>query len=97
METVTAPDAREVRGVNSQAELAELGSVMRQAKNEELMASGVTIEDPATTYIDRDVRVGPDTVIHPGVTLEGAPWSARGASSGAACASPTRPWGTTSS
>ncbi|MCY4025150.1 MAG: bifunctional UDP-N-acetylglucosamine diphosphorylase/glucosamine-1-phosphate N-acetyltransferase GlmU [Acidobacteria bacterium] len=71
VETVAAPDAREVRGVNSQAELAELGSVMRQVKNEELMASGVTIEDPATTYIDRDVRVGPDTVIHPGVTLEG--------------------------
>lgn len=71
VETVTAPDAREVRGVNSQAELAELGSVMRHVKNEELMAAGVTIEDPATTYIDRDVEVGSDTVIHPGVTLEG--------------------------
>ena len=71
VETLVAGDAREVRGVNSQAELAELGSVMRQIKNEELMAAGVTIEDPATTYIDRDVVVGPDTVIHPGVTLEG--------------------------
>ena len=71
VETVAAGDAREVRGVNSQAELAELGSVMRQRKNEELMAAGVTIEDPATTYVDRDVVVGPDTVIHPGVTLEG--------------------------
>jgi bifunctional UDP-N-acetylglucosamine pyrophosphorylase/glucosamine-1-phosphate N-acetyltransferase len=40
-------------------------------KNEELMAAGVTIEDPATTYIDPDVQVGPDTVIHPGVYLEG--------------------------
>jgi bifunctional UDP-N-acetylglucosamine pyrophosphorylase/glucosamine-1-phosphate N-acetyltransferase len=36
------------------------------------MASGVTIEDPATTFIDRDVEVGADTVIHPGVCLEGA-------------------------
>ncbi len=71
VETVGAGDAREVRGVNSQAELAELCSVMRQLKNEELMAAGVTIEDPATTYIDRDVEVGPDTVIHPGVKLEG--------------------------
>ena len=35
------------------------------------MAAGVTIEDPATTYVDTDVTVGPDTVIHPGVTLEG--------------------------
>ena len=45
---------------------------MRQNKNEELMAAGVTIEDPATTYVDDNVRVGPDTVIHPGVTLEGS-------------------------
>jgi bifunctional UDP-N-acetylglucosamine pyrophosphorylase/glucosamine-1-phosphate N-acetyltransferase len=42
-----------------------------QKKNEELMAAGVTLIDPATTYIDPDVDVGPDTVIHPGVVLEG--------------------------
>src|SRR5918999_1454158 len=35
------------------------------------MAAGVTIIDPATTYIEQDVTVGPDTVIHPGVILEG--------------------------
>ena len=35
------------------------------------MAAGVTIHDPATTYIDVDVQVGPDTVVHPGVILEG--------------------------
>jgi bifunctional UDP-N-acetylglucosamine pyrophosphorylase/glucosamine-1-phosphate N-acetyltransferase len=35
------------------------------------MAAGVTIIDPATTYIDPDVQVGPDTVIHPGVAIEG--------------------------
>ena len=35
------------------------------------MAAGVTIVDPATTYIDPDVEVGPDTVIHPNVYLEG--------------------------
>jgi bifunctional UDP-N-acetylglucosamine pyrophosphorylase/glucosamine-1-phosphate N-acetyltransferase len=44
---------------------------MRQTKNEELMAAGVTLVDPATTYIDPGVTVGPDTVIHPGVVLEG--------------------------
>jgi bifunctional UDP-N-acetylglucosamine pyrophosphorylase/glucosamine-1-phosphate N-acetyltransferase len=44
---------------------------VRQTKNEELMAAGVTIIDPATTYIDPDVQVGSDTVIHPGVLLEG--------------------------
>jgi bifunctional UDP-N-acetylglucosamine pyrophosphorylase/glucosamine-1-phosphate N-acetyltransferase len=35
------------------------------------MAAGVTIDDPATTYVDRDVTVGADTIIHPGVSLEG--------------------------
>jgi bifunctional UDP-N-acetylglucosamine pyrophosphorylase/glucosamine-1-phosphate N-acetyltransferase len=45
---------------------------VRQKKNEELMASGVTIVDCATTYIDVEVTVGPDTVIHPNVLLEGA-------------------------
>jgi bifunctional UDP-N-acetylglucosamine pyrophosphorylase/glucosamine-1-phosphate N-acetyltransferase len=44
---------------------------VRQTKNEELMAAGVTIVDPATTYIDPDVEIGADTVIHPGVAIEG--------------------------
>ena len=35
------------------------------------MAAGVTIEDPATTYVDPHVEVGPDTILHPGVSLEG--------------------------
>src|SRR5690606_19224234 len=39
---------------------------------EELMAAGVTLVDPATTYVDTDVEVGPDTVIHPCVFLEGS-------------------------
>jgi bifunctional UDP-N-acetylglucosamine pyrophosphorylase/glucosamine-1-phosphate N-acetyltransferase len=44
---------------------------VRQHKNEEVMASGVTLIDPAATYIDPDVEVGSDTVIHPGVVLQG--------------------------
>ena len=44
---------------------------MRQRKHEELMAAGVTLVDPATTYVDVDVEVGPDTIVHPGVHLEG--------------------------
>ena len=71
VETVVTADRGEIRGINSQTELAEVGTMVRQSKNEELMAAGVTIEDPATTYIDDDVEVGPDTIIHPGVTLEG--------------------------
>ena len=71
VETVEVTNPDEVRGINSQSELAEVRRIVRQSKNEELMAAGVTIEDPATTYVDMDVNVGPDTVIHPGVILEG--------------------------
>jgi bifunctional UDP-N-acetylglucosamine pyrophosphorylase/glucosamine-1-phosphate N-acetyltransferase len=44
---------------------------MRRQKNDALMAAGVTVVDPATTYIDADVEVGQDTVIHPNAYLEG--------------------------
>ena len=71
VETVTLEWPGEVRGINSRTELAEVSCIVRQKKNEELMAAGVTLEDPATTYVDPDVQVGPDTVIHPGVHLEG--------------------------
>jgi bifunctional UDP-N-acetylglucosamine pyrophosphorylase/glucosamine-1-phosphate N-acetyltransferase len=69
--TVTVEQASEVRGINSRSELAEVSTMVRQQKNEELMAAGVTLVDPATTYIDADVEVGADTVIHPCVFLEG--------------------------
>ena len=70
MATVTV-DPDEIRGINSRTELAEVGALVRQKKNEELMGAGVTLIDPATTYVDADVVVGPDTVIHPNVYLEG--------------------------
>jgi len=69
--TVTVPE-NEIRGVNSRQELADVSRAVRLAKCAELMAAGVTIDDPSTTYIDRDVQIGADTVIHPGVTIEGA-------------------------
>jgi bifunctional UDP-N-acetylglucosamine pyrophosphorylase/glucosamine-1-phosphate N-acetyltransferase len=69
--TYTVANADEVRGINSRSELAEVSSMVRQQKNEELMAAGVTLVDPATTYIDTDVVVGADTVIYPFVFLEG--------------------------
>jgi bifunctional UDP-N-acetylglucosamine pyrophosphorylase / glucosamine-1-phosphate N-acetyltransferase len=71
VETVTVDDPGEIRGVNTRSELAEVSAIMRQNKNEELMAAGVTLVDPATTYIDPTVEVGPDTVIHPGVVIQG--------------------------
>jgi len=69
--TWTVQRADEIRGINSRAELGEVTTMVRQQKNEELMAAGVTLIDPATTYVDADVVVGPDTVIYPCVFLEG--------------------------
>jgi bifunctional UDP-N-acetylglucosamine pyrophosphorylase/glucosamine-1-phosphate N-acetyltransferase len=71
VETLLIDNAQEIRGINSRTELADVSRIVRQGKNEELMAAGVTIVDPATTYIDPDVEVGADTVIHPGVVIEG--------------------------
>jgi bifunctional UDP-N-acetylglucosamine pyrophosphorylase/glucosamine-1-phosphate N-acetyltransferase len=73
---LSAPD--EIRGINSRRELAEVSRIVRQEKNVELMDAGVTIEDPATAYIDRDVVIGRDTVIHPGVSIEGRTTIGRG-------------------
>jgi acetyltransferase-like isoleucine patch superfamily enzyme len=71
VETLLVDDPEEIRGINSRTELAEVGTLVRQKKNEELMAAGVTLVDPATTYIDPRAEIGGDTVIHPGVVIEG--------------------------
>jgi bifunctional UDP-N-acetylglucosamine pyrophosphorylase/glucosamine-1-phosphate N-acetyltransferase len=71
VETVTVPNADQIRGINSRIELAAVSRIMRDHKTAELMAAGVTIEDPATAYIDGDVTIGADTIVHPGVSLEG--------------------------
>jgi bifunctional UDP-N-acetylglucosamine pyrophosphorylase/glucosamine-1-phosphate N-acetyltransferase len=71
VETVTVGRSEEILGINSRLELAEVSRLVRQGKNHELMAAGVTIEDPSTTYIDRDVAIGADTIVHPNVSLEG--------------------------
>jgi len=71
VETLIAASADEIRGVNSRRDLAEVSRLVRNAKVEELMAAGVTIVDPATTYVESDVQVGADTVLHPNVYLEG--------------------------
>src|SRR3954470_24913430 len=71
VETVTVSNPDEIRGINSRSELAALSRIARDKKTTELMASGVTVEDPATTYVDAEVTVGIDTILHPGVTLEG--------------------------
>ena len=53
--TLTVRSADEIRGVNSRRELAEVSRLVRNAKIEELLAAGVTVIDPATTYVEADV------------------------------------------
>ncbi len=72
VEAMVLEDQGEILGVNSRKELADVAAVLRDRKNAELMASGVTIIDPAATWVEPDVAVGPDTILHPDVYLEGA-------------------------
>ncbi len=64
-------DPREISGVNDRAQMAEAARVLRGRINRELMLSGVTMIDPDTVYIDRGVRIGRDSVVYPGATIEG--------------------------
>jgi bifunctional UDP-N-acetylglucosamine pyrophosphorylase/glucosamine-1-phosphate N-acetyltransferase len=60
----------EARGVNDRVELAAAATVLRRRLLERLMLAGVTVSDPATTYVDADVEVGQDTVLAPMTFLE---------------------------
>jgi bifunctional UDP-N-acetylglucosamine pyrophosphorylase/glucosamine-1-phosphate N-acetyltransferase len=69
--TVFHDDALELEGVNTRAELAAIWKRLRHETMDRLMAGGVTIVDPDSTYIDDTVEIGRDTVIHPQVIIEG--------------------------
>lgn len=71
VETVRLDDPREILGVNSRKELADVTAILRTTRNEALMAAGVSIVDPASAWIGPDVTIGADTVIQPNVYLEG--------------------------
>jgi len=68
---VAAESPDELLGVNNQAERAFATERLRLRLLEELMAAGVAIEDPDTTWVGPDVRVAPDAVIRPFTYLEG--------------------------
>lgn len=76
---VTAADPLEISGVNNRAQLADCAAAMRARINRAWMSSGVTMVDPATTYIDATVDLEPDVTLEPGVLLRGATEIATGA------------------
>lgn len=61
----------EIFGINSRLHLAEATNIMQKRINEKHMVNGVTIVDPATTYISADTEIGQDTVIFPVTYIEG--------------------------
>ncbi len=65
VETVVTDDPNVAFGVNTREDLALCESILRKRIAKRLMLSGVTIVDPNTTFIDDDVKIGRDTVIHP--------------------------------
>ncbi|MBL9038486.1 MAG: bifunctional UDP-N-acetylglucosamine diphosphorylase/glucosamine-1-phosphate N-acetyltransferase GlmU [Archangium sp.] len=71
--TVTAveADAAELAGINDRVELAERTEVLRARINRRHQLAGVTLQHPASTFIDEGVEIGPDTIIAPNVTISG--------------------------
>lgn len=72
------PDANHVLGVNSRAELAQAHMEIQARRNAELMASGITLLNPATTQIAPTVAIEPDSIVGPQVTITGTSLIASG-------------------
>ena len=70
IQTVTTDNSEEIMGVNDRISLAAAEAAMRRRIAEKWMNAGVTIIDPASTYIDADVTIGRDSVIHPNTHLQ---------------------------
>lgn len=68
---MVAEDDKEFMGVNSKLHLSQAIKAMKERINTQLMIDGVTITDPDNTYIGKDVKIAPDTIIYPGCMLEG--------------------------
>ncbi|MEE9542218.1 MAG: bifunctional UDP-N-acetylglucosamine diphosphorylase/glucosamine-1-phosphate N-acetyltransferase GlmU [Thermodesulfobacteriota bacterium] len=68
---LTLFDPVELMGINNRVELADATHYMQKRIMKAHMLSGVTIVDPEATYIDRGVKIGVDSTIHPGVHLTG--------------------------
>jgi bifunctional UDP-N-acetylglucosamine pyrophosphorylase / glucosamine-1-phosphate N-acetyltransferase len=72
VQAMVLPDKEEAIGINSRVHLAEAEAILRKRINREWMLAGVTLVDPAATYIEPGVRIGQDTVIYPNTFLQGS-------------------------
>jgi bifunctional UDP-N-acetylglucosamine pyrophosphorylase/glucosamine-1-phosphate N-acetyltransferase len=76
------PEPLDGLGINTRADLALAGAVLRDRINEAHMLAGVTIVDPASTWIDAEVGLEVDATVHPFTVLRGATTVAAGAQVG---------------
>lgn len=65
-------DPIELLGINDRRQLALAESILRRRIRDRLMLAGVTFLAPDTTLVDADVEIGPDSLVYPGVVIEGA-------------------------
>ncbi len=77
-----APDARVALGVNDRAQLGEAAAILNARIVRRWQLAGVTVQDPATTWIDATVTLAPDVTILPGTQLLRATTVAEGATIG---------------
>jgi bifunctional UDP-N-acetylglucosamine pyrophosphorylase/glucosamine-1-phosphate N-acetyltransferase len=71
VETVTTSDEVEIMQVNTRKQLAQINRIMHDRVLDNLMDNGVTIVDPATTFVSETVRVGRDVILYPFTYIEG--------------------------
>ena len=69
--TFTLPELDEAMGINSRVQLGHAEQIVQRRLRHKWMESGVTMLLPETVYLGMDVQIGPDTVLYPGVILEG--------------------------
>ncbi len=74
-----APEPRDVDGINTRVELAAAAAYLRDRINAAHMLAGVTIVDPLTTWIEPEVEIAADVVVHPFTVLRGSTRVAAGA------------------
>ncbi|TDA67953.1 MAG: bifunctional UDP-N-acetylglucosamine diphosphorylase/glucosamine-1-phosphate N-acetyltransferase GlmU [Chloroflexi bacterium] len=72
VQALIADDPQEALGINTRQHLAEAAAVLRSRINSRWMLAGVSMIDPATTYIDADVSIGRETLLLPGTVLQGS-------------------------
>ncbi|MFJ8083712.1 bifunctional UDP-N-acetylglucosamine diphosphorylase/glucosamine-1-phosphate N-acetyltransferase GlmU [Streptomyces sp. NPDC096205] len=77
-----AGDHREIAGINNRVQLAEARRILNDRLLTEAMLAGVTVVDPATTWVDVTVTFEQDAIVHPGTQLQGTTHIAEGAEVG---------------